>query len=66
MIKNTRSRLALFLWILTFFILGTANADAVDYGDQNNWAYHGNVPAAMQAVDVFLSGRPRFLAMLRS
>ena len=56
-----KGRLSLWLCLLTFFILGTANAAAVDYSDQRNWAYHGNKPEAIQAVDVFFVGPTTFL-----
>lgn len=52
--------LAFSLYLLTFFILGTANAASVDYSDQRNWAYRGNTPGAMQAVDVFFIGPTTF------
>ena len=59
--KTTKSRLALWLCLLTFFILGTANAAAVDYSDQRNWACRGSAPGPTQAVDVFFVGPTTFL-----
>ncbi|MHC1762560.1 MAG: DUF3089 domain-containing protein [Negativicutes bacterium] len=59
--KTTKRRLALWLCLLTFFILGTANASDVDYSDQRNWAYHGNATGPAQAVDVFFVGPTTFL-----
>ena len=55
------SMLILWLCLLTFFIMGTVNAAAVDYSDQHNWAYQGNAPETMQAVDVFFVGPTTFL-----
>ena len=58
--KTTKSRLALWLCLLILFALGTANAAAVDYSDQRNWACHGNTPGPTQAVDVFFVGPTTF------
>lgn len=54
------SMLILWLCLLTLFIIGTANAAAVDYSDQHNWGYQGNAPETMQAVDVFFVGPTTF------
>ena len=59
--KTAKSRLALWLCLLTFFILGTANAAAVDYSDQRNWACRGSAAGPTQAVDVFFVGPTTFL-----
>lgn len=61
MSKTMNWRLAFWLCLLMFFILGTANAAAVDYNDPNNWAYRGNATGQMQAVDVFFVGPTTFL-----
>ena len=58
--KNAKSWLALVSCLLTFFLLGTANAAAPDYSDQNNWAYYGSAPGPIQAVDVFFVGPTTF------
>lgn len=54
--KTAKNRLARWLCVLSFFILSTAHASAVDYGDPANWAYRGNAAGSMQAVDVFFVG----------
>ena len=59
--KTAKSRLALWLCLLSLFILGTANAAAVDYSDQRNWAFRGSAVGSTQAVDVFFVGPTTFL-----
>lgn len=56
----TKNRLVLCLCLWACFILGEANAAAVDYSDQGNWAYHGSAPGATQTVDVFFVGPTTF------
>ena len=58
--KKAKSWLALVSCLLALFLLGTANAAAPDYGDQNNWAYYGSAPGPIQAVDVFFVGPTTF------
>jgi hypothetical protein len=60
--RNTsKGRLTLWLCLITFFFLGTANAAAIDYSNPCNWAYRGNAPGQTQAVDVFFVGPTTFL-----
>ena len=61
MSKKAKNWLVLGSCLLAFFILGTANAAALDYGDPSNWAYAGNTSGATQAVDVFFVGPTTFM-----
>ena len=61
MSKTATGRVVVWLCLLAIFSLGTANAAAVDYSNTDNWAYRGNAPGQMQAVDVFFVGPTTFL-----
>ncbi len=61
MSRKAKSWLVLGSCLLALLILGTANAAAVDYGDQSNWAYYGNASGPIQVVDVFFVGPTTFM-----
>lgn len=55
-----KTRLLLFLCTAVFFLVGTVHAGAVNYENQDNWAFYGNAAEKMQAVDVFFVGPTAF------